>query len=455
MSRPLAGTVIAIVGSETPSGLSELVVALGADPLVLRDERVFARLAEAEILGAVDTDGALAGVEVPFPVVQMRSEPARWVASGLAALSGPAGGSALARGPFVERLSGAGALFQLLAATQGVPVELDVMDRLAERARIARFEGQGPTAVGGSAIMVRAADGWVALNLARPEDIAALPALVERAVDPAGWPRVAAALRTRTVTELRDQAERLGVPIGVVPPGGSIVAGAPFRFEDREASASGSGSIRNRLRPDRAIARRARPPVVVELASLWAGPLTGALLVSAGADVTKYESTERPDGARRGPAPFFDRLHSGKHFATFDHRDPADLNRLAEVLATADVVIDGSRARVMEQWGIDVGRLVRSGTTWISITGHGRASARVAFGDDAAVEAGLVVPGRTANDAPTFVGDAIADPITGLYGAVVALAATLSPGGHLVDLSLVGAAAHAAAGTTFDAVDPT
>jgi hypothetical protein len=65
---------------------------------------------------------------------------------------------------------------------------------------------------------------------------------------------------------------------------------------------------------------------------------------------------------------------------------------------------------------------------WTSITGHGRAGAagdRVAFGDDAAVAGGLV---RWAADTPMFLGDAVADPLTGM----VAAAATLLSWNHMI-----------------------
>ena len=52
--------------------------------------------------------------------------------------------------------------------------------------------------------------------------------------------------------------------------------------------------------------------IVVDLSALWAGPLCGDLLARAGATVVKVESTQRPDGARRGPAEFFDLLNGRK-----------------------------------------------------------------------------------------------------------------------------------------------
>ena len=39
---------------------------------------------------------------------------------------------------------------------------------------------------------------------------------------------------------------------------------------------------------------------VVDLSSLWAGPLAGQLLAAAGMDVVKVESTKRPDGRATG-----------------------------------------------------------------------------------------------------------------------------------------------------------
>jgi hypothetical protein len=59
---------------------------------------------------------------------------------------------------------------------------------------------------------------------------------------------------------------------------------------------------------------------------------------------------------------------------------------------------------------------------WLSITGHGAegdASAWVGFGDDCGVAGGLTAALRAAGGAAGFVGDAIADPLTGLEAARV------------------------------------
>jgi crotonobetainyl-CoA:carnitine CoA-transferase CaiB-like acyl-CoA transferase len=67
----------------------------------------------------------------------------------------------------------------------------------------------------------------------------------------------------------------------------------------------------------------------------------------------------------------------------------------------------------------------------------------VAFGDDAAAAGGLVR--WTAAGEPEFLGDALADPLTGLAAAAGALQALAEGGGVIVDAALARTAAGAAA----------
>ena len=136
--------------------------------------------------------------------------------------------------------------------------------------------------------------------------------------------------------------------------------------------------------------------VVVDLSALWAGPLCGDLLARAGATVVKVESTQRPDGARRGPREFFDLLNGHKRSVALDLQSHDGVRVLHDLVRRADVVIEASRPRALAQLGVDGPDLVRAGgpRVWVSITGYGRsgdAANRVAFGDDAAAAGGLVV----------------------------------------------------------------
>jgi crotonobetainyl-CoA:carnitine CoA-transferase CaiB-like acyl-CoA transferase len=199
-----------------------------------------------------------------------------------------------------------------------------------------------------------------------------------------------------------------------------------------------------------------RRPLVLDLSSLWAGPLCAHLLHLCGARVVKLESRERPDGARRGPQRFFDLLNGGKQSVALSFGDVRDLARLRSLIERADIVVESSRPRALEALGISAGDEItrRSGLSWVGITGHGRQAPErdwVAFGDDAGVAAGLAAgAGRLAtvdpaDSPPLFCGDAIADPLAGLHAAVAALASWQQGGSRILDVSLRDAARFAGA----------
>jgi crotonobetainyl-CoA:carnitine CoA-transferase CaiB-like acyl-CoA transferase len=156
------------------------------------------------------------------------------------------------------------------------------------------------------------------------------------------------------------------------------------------------------------------------------------------------ESLHRPDGARFGSRDFYDLLHAGQESIALDFTTREGRTALAGLAAVADVVIEGSRPRALRQMGIraeDVLAEARdSGRSkcWISITAYGRTgpwSNAVGFGDDVAFAAGLIAfDPRTGTPAPC--GDAIADPVTGVNAALVALSCSLAGGQWLADLAM-------------------
>jgi len=123
-----------------------------------------------------------------------------------------------------------------------------------------------------------------------------------------------------------------------------------------------------------------------------------------------------------------------------DFTSAAGRAALAGLVAVADFVIEGSRPRALRQLGIRAEEVVARGTgkCWISITAYGRTGPWAnapGFGDDAALAAGLIAfDPRTGTPAPC--GDAIADPVTGVNAALVALACRLGGGGWLADLAM-------------------
>ena len=331
----------------------------------------------------------------------------RWFGAGLGELTGRREGPPLApEAGVVERIVGL-----------GVPLGVDVLALAAERAPLLGLRRGGTVSCGGAAWLLPARDGWVALSLARESDVELLPAFLG-VDDPSEVPDVVAAV---PVADLRAAAVLLGLPFGVLgetpaPVDGPVLAG---RLGDAPPLD--------------------RPPVVVDLSSLWAGPLCSRLLLERGATVVKVESTSRPDGARATPE-LFARLNDGKA------QRSVDPSEFAALVATADVVIEGSRPRALEQLGIVAAELEGGPRVWVSITAHGRQPGnrdRVGFGDDAAVAGGLVAHD---DGGPGFVGDAIADPLTGIAAAVAAVAALDAGGRWLLDAALARTAAWCAAG---------
>lgn len=356
-----------------------------------------------------------------------------WAASGAMALTGHPGGPPLTSpaaafamlGEVTARLSGA-------ARAVGTQVRADPAELIAGRAALTGLTRQGRVSAGGSSRLLRCADGWCAVTLSRDDDVAAVPAVIGvlgmEAAEPSDvWARLERVARATPASALADAAQLLGVPAAALPaaPSGSW---PPWRS--------------TRIAPS-SPAARLDGAVVADLSSMWAGPLCARLLGLGGARVVKVEAPGRPDGARSGDREFFGWLHAGHQSLSVDFR--AGRGTLAALLETADVVIEASRPRALASLGLVPEAILRkSGQVWLSITGYGRGDPdRVAFGDDAAVAGGLV--GWDEDGEPVFCADAIADPLTGVCGALAVCESLAEGGGHLIDLPMRAVAAAFAA----------
>ena len=352
----------------------------------------------------------------------------RWASSGAMWLTGWPGAAPLApSAPVMSRIEGARLLLAELSGRLGCAVNVDIPALMSGRAAEAGWGRQGRTSAGGSCRLIAASDGWVAVNLARPSDVDAVEAMAGAGPVTDPWPSLGRAAGGALAAEFVERAQLLGVPAAAL----GAHAGPPCRTTAPGPAMPGSRSSWT----------------VIDLSAMWAGPLCAQQLGRAGARVVKVESTVRPDGGRLGSPAFYDWLHAGHASVAFDLTAPAGRGRLRSLLDGADVVIEASRPRALSQLGVDAEEFVRSrpGRTWVSLTGYGREgpwSNRVAFGDDAAVAGGLVAY-DVAGD-PVFCADAAADPIAGLFAAVAVVASVVAGGGHLLDVSMAGVAAHVA-----------
>lgn len=357
----------------------------------------------------------LAGLGLHHDVDVAADPPAlAWRRAGLMAVTGQADGPGLVC-PAALATAADGAMLALRAFAPEVALPLNGALLLGERARLLGLSRHGRISANGSCRLLETLDGRIALNLARDDDWGLLPALVEDAAA-SDWATLAALVVRWPTPALLQRGGELGLAIA----------------QDRAVAAPRAWLRRTPGGP----ARRRDRPRVVDLSSLWAGPLAGSLLAMLGADVVKLESRARPDGARAGHAGFFALLNGMKQHVTLDFGDRA---ALAAIVADADIIIEGSRPRALAQLGIDAAAEVRRGAVWIGITGHGRSGAaaqRVGFGDDAAVAGGLASVMAAGWGAPMFAGDAIADPLTGIHAALAGWAAWRSGHGALLSLSL-------------------
>lgn len=195
---------------------------------------------------------------------------------------------------------------------------------------IAGLRRNGAISPGGGCHLLQTADGWLAASLVRECDWAAVPAWLEcsalgdckpwapssRRVEPTCWWSVRGCSVCRWALR----------PHGRPPAGCGMASRALW-------SAAAEG------------AWRVRPPRVLDLSSLWAGPLCSHLLQALGARVLKVESRARP---RRpdGPADFHDLLNAGKRSVALEF-EAAAITRLQQLIDWADVVIEGSRPRAL------------------------------------------------------------------------------------------------------------
>lgn len=350
----------------------------------------------------------------------MRSDHAirAWARSGAMALTGRADGPPLVApgAPALMAQLELASTAVALTARSGTRPDLPDVGVLGERAAISGFSRRGPWSCGGSFRTLTTSDGWVGISLARQDDLDLVPALVESTGFTDPWDAIARWARTQTSATAAERMLMLNLP------------GRAVSFDDSPATRPGV-QIRQGGRRQHTTER----PLVVDLTSLWAGPLCAHLLGRGGADVIKVESTNRPDGARRGSAEFFDLLHAGHRSISLDFQSPPQVEQLIALLSRADLVLEASRPRALARLGVPVEELVAGGTSWLSITASGRDSDEVGFGDDVAVGAGLHVRD---GDELLPCADALADPLTGIVAARAASEALLNDTSALIDVSM-------------------
>ena len=177
---------------------------------------------------------------------------------------------------------------------------------------------------------------------------------------------------------------------------------------------------------------------VVELARILAGPWAGQILGDLGAQVIKVESPQGDDTRRWGPpfidhqgdrsAAYFHAANRGKQSVIADFTTPQGQQKVRDLVADADILIENFKVGGLAKYGLDHASLsaLNPRLIYCSVTGFGQTGPYAhRAGYDFIIQgmSGMMsVTGDPAGQ-PQKVGVAVTDIFTGVYAAVGILAA--------------------------------
>lgn len=189
---------------------------------------------------------------------------------------------------------------------------------------------------------------------------------------------------------------------------------------------------------------------VLDVSTVYAGPITAMLLGDYGADVLKVE-LPTGDPARThgwsvsGHGLWWKVIARNKEAMTLDVRTPQGREILLRLVADADVMTENFRPGVLEGWGLgpDVLHAANPGLVLLRLTGFGQDgpyARRRAFGSLAEAMTGFAHLTGQPDGPPTLPPFGLADGVAGITGAFAVLTALRARdqghGGQVIDMSL-------------------
>ncbi len=191
---------------------------------------------------------------------------------------------------------------------------------------------------------------------------------------------------------------------------------------------------------------------VLDVSTLFAGPLAATFLGDFGAEVIKVEHPGRPDASRgHGPAKdgvnlWWKTLGRNKKTITIDLANPRGAEVLLELAAGADVLIENFRPGTLERWGLGWDRLAEVNPRLVlaRVTAFGQFgpySTRPGFGSLAEAMSGFAALTGEPEGPPILPPFGLADGIAALatsYAIMVALRSVDTLGkGQVVDMAII------------------
>ena len=192
--------------------------------------------------------------------------------------------------------------------------------------------------------------------------------------------------------------------------------------------------------------------VVLDVATLFAGPSAATIMGDFGADVIKIEHPKRPDSARthgqkkNGVGLWWKILGRNKRAITLDLSNPQGREVFLELVKKADVVIENFRPGTLEKWnlGYDVLAEANPRIVLTRVTGFGQFGPRAkepAFGTIAEAMSGFAYSTGQPDGPPTLPPLALADNISGLAAVIATMTALHSRErtgrGQVIDLAII------------------
>ncbi|AXK36014.1 CoA transferase [Streptomyces armeniacus] len=191
---------------------------------------------------------------------------------------------------------------------------------------------------------------------------------------------------------------------------------------------------------------------VLDLATLFAGPLAATMLGDFGAEVIKVEHPRKPDPSRgHGPAKdgvglWWKLLGRNKRNLTLDLSTPGGRDVLLRLAAEADVIVENFRPGTLEKWGLGWDRLsdVNPRLVLARVTGFGQFgpyARRAGFGTLAEAMSGFAAVTGEPDGPPTLPPFGLADSVAALstaYAVLTALHGRDRTGrGQVVDMAII------------------
>jgi crotonobetainyl-CoA:carnitine CoA-transferase CaiB-like acyl-CoA transferase len=172
---------------------------------------------------------------------------------------------------------------------------------------------------------------------------------------------------------------------------------------------------------------------ILDLGTIFAGPMIGAHLGDLGAEVIKIEPPRGDDvrrlGAQKnGVGLWWKVVARNKRLVGIDLTRPEGVKILARLARDADIIIENYRPGKMEAWGLDYASLSAGnpGLILLHISGYGRSGPYrdyPGFGTLAEAFSGFVFTNGQPDGPPTLPSFPIADCVTALVGCYTVLAA--------------------------------